>query len=432
MNTKVMRTSSLVIGAVIAAVGLTACAGPGSSASAAKPLNLALMNHSWTTQLQKFVSEFTAETGIVVNVNVYDDEPLAQLYNVKLNAGSSDIDVMMYRPLQDARLMTKNNWLADLSGYIKDNTKYDWNDFWQSSRDSLTVDGKIVGVPLASETGLLYYRKDLLAKAGLEVPKTMDELTHAVEVIHQQNPDIFAFAGRGEKSASVTQFSSFLYGFGGNWVDKDGNAAVDSPEAIKAYEYLGGLIRDYGPPGAADMNWPQVMGLLQQGLVAFYPEGSSNYTSAIDPKASKVADQIGVAPIPAGANGSHSYNITATALGMNQASTNKDNAWKFIEWATNKANALRIQAASVPGARTSVWNDPAGTSTLPADLLATIKYNAGDTVGVGNDRPLVLNVAQAREYVGTPLVTAITGGDVAAAAKQANIDFQALLDKESK
>lgn len=441
MKKQLWRGSTVVAATAASVLTLAACSGgaspdtsDGSDGSpgaidTSRTVNLTLANHSWTTELQTFVGEFTDETGINVEVNVLDDEQLAQLFNVKLNAGSDEIDVMMFRPLQDAQLFSKNSWIADLTPFIDASPEWDWSDYWQSSRDSLTINGKITGVPLASETALMFYRKDLLAETGMEYPATTDDLRAVVEKIHELHPDIFAFAGRGERSAAVTQFSSFLYGFGGDWTDGNGNATIDSAAAKEAYEYYGGLIRDYGPPGAVDMNWPQVMGLLQQGLVAFYPEGSSNYTSAIDPEASIVADQIGVGPIPAGPAGSKPYNITSMALGISEFSTNKDGAWKFIEWATNKENSLRTQQASVPGARTSVWDNPEGTAALPDDLLATIQYNS--TVGIGYDRPYVINVAEARQIVGEPIVIAISGGDVSASAGKNNPLFQEILDREA-
>ncbi len=51
-------------------------------------------------------------------------------------------------------------------------------------------------------------------------------------------------------------------------------------------------------------------------------------------------------------------------------------------------------------------------------------------IGVGHDRPLVINVGAARDLVGTVIVTAITGGDVDKTAKEENAKFQALIDKE--
>jgi multiple sugar transport system substrate-binding protein len=172
------------------------------------------------------------------------------------------------------------------------------------------------------------------------------------------------------------------------------------------------------------------MAIFTQGKAAFYTEADSLYENATDPAKSKVSDTVGFAPFPAGPAGSKPYNVPSWALGINSASKNKANAWKFIKWATSKQQTLANQRAGVPGARNSVWADPQGTATYPKDLAAAIAISTKD--GVGHDRPLVVNVAQAREIVGQPIVDAITGKDSAAAADAAEKAFQKLLDDEKK
>jgi multiple sugar transport system substrate-binding protein len=84
----------------------------------------------------------------------------------------------------------------------------------------------------------------------------------------------------------------------------------------------------------------------------------------------------------------------------------------------------------VPGARSSVWANPEGTSTFPKDMVAAIE--ASTQGGVGHDRPVVVKVAESREIVGQPIVDAITGKDAAASADAANTAFQKFLDDEAK
>ncbi|MDQ6715514.1 MAG: extracellular solute-binding protein, partial [Actinomycetota bacterium] len=193
----------------------------------------------------------------------------------------------------------------------------------------------------------------------------------------------------------------------------------------------GGLIKDHGPKNVStDMSWPEAMAIFTQGNAAFYTEADSLYKNATDPAKSKVSDTVGFAPFPAGAAGSKPYNVPSWALGINEASTNKANAWKFVEWATSKAQTLANQKAGVPGPRTSVWADPAGTATYPKDLAAAIAVST--KTGVGSDRPLVVKVPEAREIVGRPIVDAITGKDVSSSADAADKAFQQLLDAENK
>ncbi|WP_220449899.1 ABC transporter substrate-binding protein [Nonomuraea longispora] len=430
-----MRRRRSILGtslAVVVAMGLSACGGGGDgSAGASKTVRVTLANHVWTENIKKALPEFEKQSGLKVEVTQLGEDQLSDQYNVKLNAGSSDIDVMMYRPLQEGKLFAKNKYLADLSDRVKSQT-WNFGDFQAGPVEATTYEDKPVGVPIITEQEVLYYRKDLLDKAGLSAPpKTLDELKAAAAKIKTAEPGVAGFVARTGKSTAVTQFSSFLYSFGGDFVDGSGKAAVNSEAAKQAFAYYGGLIKDSGPANVStDMGWPEAMAIFTQGKAAFYTEANSLYKNATDPAKSKISDNVGFAPFPAGPAGSKPYNIPSWALGINDSSENADNAWKFIEWATSKEQTLAQQKSGVPGARTSVWEDPEGTSTFPEDLAEAIAASTED--GVGHDRPLVVQVAEAREIVGQPIVDAITGQDAAASADTANAAFQKFLDDEAK
>ncbi len=429
------RHSFLKYAAVTAALslGLTACGGASGSSDAKESgtVRVTLANHVWTEGIKAAIPEFEKSSGLTVELTQLGEDQLSDQYNVKLNAGSDEIDVMMYRPLQEGKSFAKNGYLADLTSKVSQDANWDWKDYQDGPVKASTVDGKVVGVPIITEREVLYYRKDLLAAAGIEVPKTMDELQAAARKISESSPDVAGFVARTGKSAAVTQFSSFLYSFGGDFTDENGKSAVGTDEAKKAYEYYGGLIRNYGPKNVStDMSWPEAMAIFTQGQAAFYTEADSLYKNATDPAKSKVADTVGFAALPAGPAGSKPYNIPSWGLAVNEASSNQDNAWKFIEWATSKDRTLAAQKAGVPGPRASVWADPAGTSTYPKDLAEAISASA--KTGVGHDRPQVITVGKAREIVGGPIVSSITGADAAAAADAANDAFQEFLDSEKK
>ncbi|WP_433612632.1 ABC transporter substrate-binding protein [Dactylosporangium sp. CA-139114] len=418
--------------AVVAAVGLSACGGGsgGGDSAASTTVRVTLANHVWTENLKKALPEFEKQTGLKVEITQLGEDQLSDQYNVKLNAASSDIDVMMYRPLQEGKLFAKNKYLADLSDKVKSSKDWNFADFQAAPVQATTYKDKVVGVPIITEREVLYYRKDLLQKAGLtSPPKTLDELKTAAATIQAANSGVAGFVARTGKSPAVTQFSSFLYSFGGDFVDDSGKATVNADAAKKAYAFYGGLLKDSGPANVStDMSWPQAMAIFTQGKAAFYTEADSLYKNATDPAKSKVSDTVGFAPFPAGPAGSKPYNIPSWALGINDASKNQTNAWKFIEWATSPQQTLTQQKAGVPSARASVWSNAEATATYPKDLVEAIAASNKD--GVAHDRPLVVKVAQAREAVGQPIVDAITGKDPAASADAANTAFQKLLDEE--
>lgn len=386
-------------------------------------------SHPWVDVIKPLLPEFEKETGIAVRIQGYFEDQLTQKLTVQFAARSETPDVFMYRPLQEGKLFFRNGWLEPLDAYAAHEEEYDLGDFSPESIRSSTVDGKLAGIPIVTEQQILYYRKDLLQEAGIAVPSTIEELKRAAAKLNHPEKGVYGFVARGQRSPLVTQVSSFLYSEGGDFI-VNGKAAINTPEAIRAFETYGGLLRDFGPPNAINMSWPQASAFFSEGKAVLYTDANSIYR-ALDQEQSKVEGRIGFAPFPSGTKGSMPYNITSWGLAINPKSADKEAAWTFIEWASSKANMLLAQQAGNPGPRQSVWNDPQGTIGFPKELAAVFKQSING--GVDHDRPQTVDVAAAREQVGKIVQMVITGEpDIRTAADQANAALQAILDEEAE
>jgi multiple sugar transport system substrate-binding protein len=397
---------------------------------AGSEIRLIAANHPWNNAIQRLIPEFEQASGITVRIESYFEDQLSQRLQIGLTSGSSQADVFMFRPLQEGLLFQQNGWVADMRSFAEADAGWNFADFQAGPLGTVSADEFLFGIPIVTERQALYYRADLFEAAGIEVPQTLEELEAAAAALHDPANNMFGIVLRGQRSAAVTQFSSFLYSFGGEWIDAEGNSAIDSPEAQAAYDYYGRLLREYGPPGTLNMSWPQAIAIFAQGQAAMYLDADILFTNVVDPNASLVVDSVAFAPFPEGPAGRRPYAVTSWALGMNAASPNQDATWEFIRWATSPEVVRRLQAESgQSGARESVWASPDGLGGFPADLAEAILVNA--EVGVGFDRPLVIRVGEARDIVGGPLVTSIEGGDVAAAIAEADAAFQTFLEQEA-
>jgi multiple sugar transport system substrate-binding protein len=429
-------------GGIAMVMGMSLLAGCGSStpapatdankSAAAKPfegkkLTVVTANHPWGEAIKPLIPEFEAQTGMKVEVQSFFEDQLTQKLTVQFTSNSATPDVFMYRPLQEGKLFYKNGWVQALDEYANKDANYDFGDFTKSSIGSTTVDGKLAGIPIITEQEILYYRKDLLQKANIAVPKTMDELVAAVKKLHDPKAEMYGFVARGQRSPLVTQVSSFLYSEGGDFTKGD-KATLNSPEAVKAFTTYSSLLKDYAPPGVLNMSWPQALGIFAQGKVAFITDANSLYKNVTDPEKSTVADKVGYALFPGGTAGSKPYNITSWGLAMNAQTGNKDASWEFIKWASSKDVVLKTQKLGNPGARTSVWDKPEGVSGFPAEMVQVIKDSAKG--GIDHDRPVLIGVGEARDVVGSIVLQGMTGGDVKSAADKANQELQAIMDKE--
>jgi multiple sugar transport system substrate-binding protein len=414
---------------LILLAGLPAVAAP--QPYKGKTLRVVLANHPWAEAIKPLIPEFEKETGIKVNAESYFEDQLTQKLSVEFASGSSTIDVFMQRPLQEAKQFYKNGWYADLKPFVTDpkHTPKNWEleDFFPTAMQAETVKGHLTGVPIVTEQEIIYYRKDLFEKDKIKVPTTLAELEAAAKHFNDPDKGFYGFVARGQRSAAVTQFSSYLYSFGGRFHEED-DAKLNTPEAIQAFTFYGNMLRKYGPPGVLNMSWPQALGIFAQGKAAMYTDASVFYSNMLDATKSVIGDKVGFAVFPAGPAGSRPYSVTSWGVSLAGTSKNKEAAWEFIKWATSKELTLKTQAKSVPSARTSVWESKEGVANFPPQLVQVIAKSG--KVGFPYDRPAVIAVGAARDIIGQVIIASINGEDVKAAANKANEDFQALLDKE--
>ena len=384
-------------------------------------------NSVWHSVLKESFNEFTEKTGIQVELEMLPDVQEANKVAVNLASGSSSLDVFSTRVQQEFKNYTKNGWMQELNQFIERDTDFEINDFVPSSVKIFQKDGKTYGLPLMIEKYIVYYRKDLFEKAGVKIPKTFDELMAAAEKLNDSKNGVYGIVMRGNPAGSIPVFSGILRGFGGDFM-KEGKAAINTPEAIRAFRYYGDILRKYGPPGVLNMNWQETSGVFAQGKAAIRIDADSQYKLAMDPKNSVVADKTSYAVLPAGPAGAFPPNVAAWGLAISSSSKNKEAAWEFIKWALGKEMVLKTQIGGNPGARQSVWNNVEAVKAFPTDLVEVI--NATNKIGVTTDRPFIENVGAARDIIGTVIAAAISGKDIVPIADKANEDFQKLLDKE--
>ncbi|MBP1989137.1 ABC transporter substrate-binding protein [Paenibacillus eucommiae] len=402
---------------------------PSDKPYAGTEIRFVMAVHPWLDAIKTMLPEFEQKTGIKVKVESFSQEQTSNKMAVELNAKTSSLDVMFIRPLDETKLFSKNGWVEPLGKYVDNDQEYDVKDFIQSSLDTSTYDNQLIGIPITTEREILYYRKDLLEQNNIAVPTTMDELMQAAEKLHDPDKGMYGFVARGRKVVAVTQFSGFLYSFGGQFHDGD-QATINTPEALAAFKYYGDMLNKFGPPGAINMHWTEAAAAFAQGKVALFTDADAIYLNVADPSKSTVSDKVGYAMFPAGPAGAKPYNVSSGALAISQFSKNKEAAAEFVKWATSKETVLKTQTAGNPGARQSVWSNAESTKDYPADLVTVI--NETTKIGVGIDRPQVIGVAEARDIISGPMSAAIEGKDIQAAADKAQKDFQALIDKEKQ
>lgn len=149
---------------------------------------------------EAFFDSFVEEhPGVTIDFQCLPD--VQETLRVQLAAGSGP-DIFMLDCF-DVPDYVDAGALKDLSGY-KD--QYKWGDMiYEWGLDAGTVDGKLYGVPHASEATSMYCNVDLLKQLGFEVPKTRAEFEEICETAAEQGyiPIEYGYSGANENQQWV-------------------------------------------------------------------------------------------------------------------------------------------------------------------------------------------------------------------------------------
>jgi len=414
MRTRMARMTSIAILFVIGGGLINGCGGgdKGGGSNRGGSINVAMVD---TPQMQDIAhltpSLFTAKSHIKVNYTILDEGTLREVTTRDVAAGGRQFDAVMIGPYEAPQL-GEDGHITDLTRMASSDRAYNLDDIVPSVRRALSFGGKLYASPFYGESSFLMYRKDVLRKAGIQMPAhpTWTQVADIARRIHTPQTAGICLRGKpgwGELGAS---FTTVLNTFGGTWwsarpdgsVDK---AMVDRPEFRRALKFYVDLVRDAGESGAAGANYKECLEQYQKGKVAMWYDATVS-ASNLEAEDSAVKGKNGYAPAPVERTLASGW-LWSWALAMPTSSGKADLAWKYVSWATGPQYArdagTRIAggwAAIPPGARRSTYRIPQyqkaarafAQPTLDAIASAPVD-NPGTTKRPGN--PGV-------QYVGIP------------------------------
>src|SRR5258708_4579814 len=229
---------------------------------------------------------------------------------------------------------------------------------------SLSYKGNLYAVPFYGESSMLFYRKDLFAKAKLTMPlhPTWSQVAGFAARLNQPGKlagiCLRGLAGWGDNMASL---DTVINTFGGEWFNQKWQPQLTSPAVEKATTFYVNLIRKYGESGASNDSFNQLLTLYGQGKCAMWYDATVAATS-IATTYPAAAAKTGYAFAPVNLTKSSGW-LWTWSLGIPQGTANEANAWKFVSWATSKSYDQLVAAkygwaAVPPGTRTSHYSTP--------------------------------------------------------------------------
>ena len=349
-----------------------------------------------------FEADFeAANEGIDLVVDVVSWNDIYTVVNTRVANGEApdllNIDVFADYVADDL-LLPVDEWVSDVT-YAK---------FYPAFLEQSVIDGTVWAVPDLASARALYYNKDILAAAGVEVPTTWDELTAACEALKAYDPEIYPWGVDMTTDEGQACFAYYAWNNGGGFTDADGNWTLNSAENVEAVDYIVGLVKD--------------------GLTNTDPATETRYDNQDMFGAGKVAMMIGPNSIPTYcAVGGYEVNYGVASIPVNGDNSSvsagvMDRIMCFAEDGRSDAELAAITAVvdafydDEPYSEWVLMEDFLPATTAGGEAMAAANPDAAawiDIVGSAKFYPTAkAEWADVKQGVINVLQNALLGGDV--------------------
>jgi multiple sugar transport system substrate-binding protein len=343
--------------ALVLSVAVTACGGDSSNSSSKKPTGSAAQGQQlqrgvtltlWTMpnspkpkeDLQKIIAPFTAKTGVKVDVQeVGWDVQFDRIRNAAVSGSGPDItqagttQVPFFAALGGFNdLSSRVNDIGGSGGYAPGI----WNTTKVAGKDGTWA------VPWFTEARSIYYRKDVLAKAGVDPATAFKDLASfkaTLQTIKQKVPGIQPFGAPGKKAFDlVHNVMPFVWDNGGAELSSDAKTStINSSQAQTGVEFMAGLIRaGLFDKSQLERDGTQVENQFKGGKLAVWIGGpwvlGSIGRADDDTWDATARKNVGVAPMPTGPGGKAYTFVGGSDLMMFKSTKHPNEAWALMKF----------------------------------------------------------------------------------------------------
>ncbi|QUN06318.1 extracellular solute-binding protein [Shewanella yunxiaonensis] len=262
----------------------------------------------------------------------------------------------------EAPIWARRHWLVPLEN-LPDS--YDVADIIPVVKNALSSQGLLYALPFYAESAMTFYRKDLFAKAGLNMPPKPSFTDIAALAAKLNNPEkqIYGICLRGDAGwgGNMALLTSWVHAMGGRWFDEHWQPQLQTAEWVQTLQLYQQLLQQYGQPHATRTGFTEVLQLFAKGHCAIWIDATVAAGYLYDPEVSKVASVTGFAAQPTGKLPAQW--LWVWALAIPDSSKNKTIAQRFIAWATSKeyiglVGEHESWVAAPPGTRMSTYHRP--------------------------------------------------------------------------
>lgn len=328
------------------------------------------MRHAeaWARSTGHTVRNFSQPSSATAALAVY-----RQLFAAK----SSDIDIVRVDIIWPGIL---KDHLVDLKPYSHGSER----EHFPAIVANNTIAGRLLGMPWYTDTGLLYYRSDLLQKYRRPPPTTWDELAATAALVQageraagQHDFQGFVFQAKASESLACNAIEWIASQGGGGLVDEQGAITVNNPRAARALATAATWVGTIASVGVLNYAEEDARGVFQNGQALFMRNWPYAWSLAQSPD-SVVRGKVGVSPLPRGEGegARHAGALGGWQLAVSRYSRHPALAADLVLYMTSAAvQKERALRGSFNPTRPALYQDPEVMAANPfmAGLLDTFE-----------------------------------------------------------
>jgi multiple sugar transport system substrate-binding protein len=314
-------------------------------------------------------------------------------------------------------------WALPLGEYFNADTM---KEYFPGVVDACTWQGKLTALPWFIDSGMLYYRKDLLDGLGAKAPETWDQLIDSAKKLTSSDKAKLGFLWQAKQAeVLVCDLVSFIGSNDGSILKSDGKTvSIADDAAIEAVQLMHDFIKKYQISPEDVLSWDEEPSRrpFTAGQAAFLRNWSYVWKVAQNPAESGVVDKVGVVPLPHFPGKKSAACLGGYQYGVNASTKNREAAVEFVRWMSSPETQLRFatQLGLCP-TRAAVLDQPQIAQEQP--FMQQLK---GVFIGA-IPRPVTPKYPQVTLVLQSEISRALTTGDVKGTLQTAKEKIQAIV-----
>lgn len=260
-----------------------------------------------------------------------------------------------------APIFASAEWVEPLDDYL---TPEEMDAYLPGAMLANYYEGKHYGIPYRTDTGMLYYRKDLLEKYNKPVPTTWDELTETAKfIMDNEGGNMSGHAGSWKQYEGLTcNLTEFIWSYGGRVLDENGKVVLNSKESVAALKRMTDMVNTdkITPEGVVTFGSGGARAVFFAGDMVFLRDWPSGWSKSQNTEKSKVVGKVGIAALPSGSDDMQSYStLGGWQVMVSSFSEHKEEAIAFAKFRASEYAQIEMakRVSHIPSLKGLYSND---------------------------------------------------------------------------